>query len=493
MQAELAQRQIRKGKRPTRGDSADSSSSATSHSNPFASVHLVAGGAPAAAAGGFSFGAPAATGGFGGFGGFGAAAAPAPAPAATHGAPAAVAGSFGGFGGFGAGAAAAPAPALGGFSFGGAAASTPAPAPAASGGFGCGAAAAPAPAPLGGFGFGAAAAPAPTAAPAAAAPVAKPADAAAPKRAAPPASVEDLKALNAEFLEHLENEWQRGSRCTDWSEAVQQYLDQRDALATVSGRSSTANGASIPAATAPAPILGTAAPAPAPMFGTAAPASAPGGFAFGGGAAAPPAFGTAAPPAFGGFSFGAGVAAPPVLPTLGGFGATAPAAPAPAPAAKPVMASAPLPTAGGEGDAVAKHKCVCKVSVFRQEKKNDQGELIQEKGWKPIGTGQLRLLFDDGVHFVEFRPVVQDGTAAEDAEGGGSDEMIGQKKYGRPVLTARLAATTKFEVNNKAVQVNLSSTDAAGQPVYARYNINIGGVAEAAEFGALANSLCPKA
>jgi hypothetical protein len=255
------------------------------------------------------------------------------------------------------------------------------------------------------------------------------------------------------------------------------------------------------AAPAPAPIFGTAAPAPAPIFGTAAPASAPGGFAFGGGAAAPPAFGTAAPPAFGtaappafgGFSFGAGVAAPPVLPTLGGFGATAPAAPAPAPAAKPVMASAPLPTAGGEGDAVAKHKCVCKVSVFRQEKKNDQGELIQEKGWKPIGTGQLRLLFDDGVHFVEFRPVVQDGTAAEDAEGGGSDEMIGQKKYGRPVLTARLAATTKFEVNNKAVQVNLSSTDAAGQPVYARYNINIGGVAEAAEFGALANSLCPKA
>ena len=485
MQAVLAQRQIRKAKRPIRGDSADSASSATSNSNPFASValvpggaapgtnafasvNLVAGGAPAAAAGSFSCGAPAAIGGFGA-----AAAAPAPAPAATFGAPAGGFGSFGGFGGFGAGAAAAPAPALSGFSFGGAAASTPAPLPAASVGFGFGAAAAPAPT--------AAATPAPTPAPAT-----KPAD------AAPPASVEDLKALNAEFLEHLENEWQRGSRCTDWSEAVQQYLDQREALATVGGRSSTANGASTPAATPPAPMFGTAAPAPAPMFGTAAPASAPGGFAFGGGAAAPPAFGTVAPPAFGGFSF-TGIAAPPVLPTLGGFGAPAPAAPAPAPAAKPVMASAPLPTASGEGDAVAKHKCVCKVSVFRQEKKNDQGELIQEKGWKPIGTGQLRLLFDDGVHFVEFRPVVQDGTAAEDAEGGGSDEMIGQKKYGRPVLTARLAATTKFEVNNKAVQVNLSSTDAAGQPVYARYNINIGGVAEAAEFGALANSLCPKA
>ena len=486
MQAVLAQRQIRKVKRPIRGDSADSASSATSNSNPFASValvpggaapgtnafasvNLVAGGAPAAAAGSFSCGAPAAIGGFGA-----AAAAPAPAPAATFGAPAGGFGSFGGFGGFGAGAAAAPAPALSGFSFGGAAASTPAPLPAASVGFGFGAAAAPAPT--------AAATPAPTPAPAT-----KPAD------AAPPASVEDLKALNAEFLEHLENEWQRGSRCTDWSEAVQQYLDQREALATVGGRSSTANGASTPAATAPAPMFGAAAPAPAPMCGAAAPAAALGGFAFGGSTAAPPAFGAAAPNAFGGFSFGAGVAAPPVLPTLGGFGAPAPAAPAPASASKPVMASAPLPTAGGEGDAVAKHKCVCKVSVFRQEKKNDQGELIQEKGWKPIGTGQLRLLFDDDVHFVEFRPVVQDGTAAEDAEGGGSDEMIGQKKYGRPVLTARLASTTKFEVNNKAVQVNLSSTDAAGHPVYARYNINIGGVAEAAEFGALANSLCPKA
>ena len=71
--------------------------------------------------------------------------------------------------------------------------------------------------------------------------------------------------------------------------------------------------------------------------------------------------------------------------------------------------------------------------------------------------------------------------------------MVGKSRYGRPVLTARLTATTKFDVNGKMCQVNLSSADAANKPVFARYNINIGDAAAATEFGALANSLCPKA
>ena len=38
-----------------------------------------------------------------------------------------------------------------------------------------------------------------------------------------------------------------------------------------------------------------------------------------------------------------------------------------------------------------------KLFVFRQEKRNEEGELIQEGGWKGIGKGQLRLLCDEGL------------------------------------------------------------------------------------------------
>ena len=115
--------------------------------------------------------------------------------------------------------------------------------------------------------------------------------------------------------------------------------------------------------------------------------------------------------------------------------------------------------------------------------------LLSSQGWKAIGKGQLRLLHDDGVHFLEFRPEVMDGKATEDAE----EEMVGKSRYGRPVLSARLGATTKFDVVGKACQVNLNSTNASGEPVFARYNIGLGDTAKAEQFGALANGLCPKA
>lgn len=31
------------------------------------------------------------------------------------------------------------------------------------------------------------------------------------------------------------------------------------------------------------------------------------------------------------------------------------------------------------------------LSVYRVEKKSDQGELIQDAGWKPVGRGLLRV------------------------------------------------------------------------------------------------------
>ena len=46
----------------------------------------------------------------------------------------------------------------------------------------------------------------------------------------------------------------------------------------------------------------------------------------------------------------------------------------------------------------------------RTEKKSAEGELIQEKGWKPVGKGTLKLLKDDKVHFLEFRPIVSESS-----------------------------------------------------------------------------------
>ena len=67
-------------------------------------------------------------------------------------------------------------------------------------------------------------------------------------------------------------------------------------------------------------------------------------------------------------------------------------------------------------------------------------------------------------------------------------------RFGRPVLSATLRPETKFEVlGKKAVQVNLMSADASGKPIFARYNLPLGGEAEANAFASLANSLCPKA
>ena len=120
-----------------------------------------------------------------------------------------------------------------------------------------------------------------------------------------------------------------------------------------------------------------------------------------------------------------------------------------------------------------------KLSVYRTEKKSDDGELIQEKGWKPVGKGQLRLLRQDGVAFVEFRPLVSVGGSES---GDASEDMSGAKtRFGRAVLSARLLASTTFALNKKSIQTTLIANDAGGTATIARYNIPLASEALAAE------------
>ena len=355
-------------------------------------------------------------------------AAPAPAPAAST------------TGGFSFGSAPPPATsALPSFTFGGAAApAAAAPAPATTGGFSFGGSATPAPAPApastGGFAFGAMPAakpPAPaTAPPPAPAPSSEPIVAASSSSkggsgggSAPvkPELKADFATLNREFVEYLEGEVANGMRACDWSNAIKDYISQRDEL--MAGK--PASQASL--------------------------ASAP-----------PP---PTAPPATGG-----GSSTTTLFPT---------------PAAKPSAESSKL----DDGSEVI-HSAITKLSVYRSEKRNEENELVSEAGWKPIGKGQLRLISSEGVHFLEFRPEVSE--AVRDT-GDGEDEMVGKTRFGRPVLSAKLKADTPFTATKKAVQTNLFSMDAAGNPVYARYNIALGDEAKAQELVSKALACRPAA
>ena len=74
------------------------------------------------------------------------------------------------------------------------------------------------------------------------------------------------------------------------------------------------------------------------------------------------------------------------------------------------------------------------------------------------------------------------------------EEMVaGKTRFGRPVLSARLRADTKFDVNKRMVQVNLHSADASGNPVYARYNMPLLSDAQATEFAELCRKSLPAA
>ena len=286
--------------------------------------------------------------------------------------------------------------------------------------------------------------------------------------------------LNKEFLEALEAEWASGARSNDWSAAVRDYISHRDSLRKdgAPAKSGAATGAGTGAAVA-APASG--------LFGAAAPAPAPpvagGMFTFGGGAA--PAAAAPAAPAGGLFSFGTMAAPPSVV-------ASAPPPAAAAPAMLPPAAAAEAPSAGATADdADVRFQSITKLAVYRAEKRNEEGELVQEKGWKAIGKGQLRLLRDENVHFLEFRPEVSEGTGSQEPE----EEMVaGKVRFGRPNLSARLRVDTKFETaSKKSAQVNLHSANAAGEAVFARYNITFADPAQVAEFVALATGCLPSA
>eukprot|EP00967_Tisochrysis_lutea_P086371 scaffold121694_cov28-Tisochrysis_lutea.AAC.2 len=158
--------------------------------------------------------------------------------------------------------------------------------------------------------------------------------------------------------------------------------------------------------------------------------------------------------------------------------------------AAPLSTSAPAsdaalaPSGGEKGDATEIWKAMCKLSVYRTAKKNEEGELIQEKGWKPVGKGLLKLLKQDAVHFLEFRPLVSESAnAGNDPE----DEVSNKReRYGRAVVSARLLSSTKFDVVKKAVLTNLWSNNASGQPTFSRYNIPLGSEEMATEFAELA-------
>ena len=134
-------------------------------------------------------------------------------------------------------------------------------------------------------------------------------------------------------------------------------------------------------------------------------------------------------------------------------------------------------------------RAVVKLSVYRSEKRNEEGELVAEKGWKAIGKGQLRLMCSEGVHFVEFRPEVSEGSNNQDPE----EEMSGKTRFGRPVLSATLRADTKFDRTKNKVQVNLRSLDAAGSAIYARYNMSLPSETTAESFVQLASASLPPA
>ena len=125
---------------------------------------------------------------------------------------------------------------------------------------------------------------------------------------------------------------------------------------------------------------------------------------------------------------------------------------------------------GALGEGVdEKWKDVVKLSVYRGEKKNEDGELVQAAGWKGIGKGQLRILCQDAVHFIEFRPTVSEGSTNDNDP---EDSMVATKtRYGKPVVSATLRAETDFTVSKKSVVTSLWTQDAAGKATYAKYHI----------------------
>ena len=82
---------------------------------------------------------------------------------------------------------------------------------------------------------------------------------------------------------------------------------------------------------------------------------------------------------------------------------------------------------------------------------------------------------------------VKDGGGGNEAE----DEMKGNSRLGRAVLSARVLPETKLDVNKKSVQCNLHSQDTSGKPMFARYNIPLESPDKAEEFVRIVRSCVP--
>ena len=77
------------------------------------------------------------------------------------------------------------------------------------------------------------------------------------------------------------------------------------------------------------------------------------------------------------------------------------------------------------------------------------------------------------------------------ADGEAQEGMEGRKRLGRAVLTARLMSSTTFQQAKRSVQTNLWSKSAAGDNVYARYNIPLPSDEQATAFKKLVESCIP--
>ena len=97
----------------------------------------------------------------------------------------------------------------------------------------------------------------------------------------------------------------------------------------------------------------------------------------------------------------------------------------------------------------------------------------------------------EGVHFLEFRPLVSESSSAANDEP--SDEVGAKReKYGRAVLSARLLSSTTFTVAKRSIQTNLWSSNAGGEATYSRYNIPLLSDEQANAFAELARGCVPK-
>ena len=91
--------------------------------------------------------------------------------------------------------------------------------------------------------------------------------------------------------------------------------------------------------------------------------------------------------------------------------------------------------------------------------------------------------------------VLREASRSETLVAGAEPEasMVGKQRLGRAVLCARLSKDTKFDVTKNSIQTFLASRDAAGNAIFARYNMKLDSEAQANELAQQCRSCVPAA